>query len=451
VTARAKAVGYVRVSRVGGRGGDRFLSPELQREQIATVAAREGLEVVEVIEELDASGGDATRPGWNRAIEMVERGEVAGIAAWNYSRMSRSTVDFLTAWDRVQAAGGRLYSATEDTDDSPSGKMLRTFLLAIAEAERDRARAAFGAATASAVERGIHVAGTIPYGYRRGPDRRLVVDPDAAPLVVGLFERRAQGWSWVRLARWAAEQGHEMSDTGVRDLVRNPAYLGQARYGDTKKDDAHAAIVPKGLWRKCQSSRKPSARTGRLVGKYLLQGLATCSSCGGTLYLSGSGRRVRHPYYICRHIRCTEHAYARAKELDSFVLNKLEEAENPADPSTWVAVPGDDRDVEEAEAALEEAREDLDGFLEDTTLRRALGADKYAETVSNYVAVVNKAEADLTETRERHGGRYELVGRLWLQEWGWAERKEYLSRMIKSVVVSKGREPLSGRVEVELR
>ncbi len=32
-----------------------------------------------------------------------------------------------------------------------------------------------------------------------------------------------------------------------------------------------------------------------------------------------------------------------------------------------------------------------------------------------------------------------------------AERKEYVSRMIKSVVVSKGREPLSERVGVELR
>jgi hypothetical protein len=58
-------VGYVRVSQVRGREGDSFISPELQREQIAAVARREGLEVAEVIEELDASGGDAKRPGWS--------------------------------------------------------------------------------------------------------------------------------------------------------------------------------------------------------------------------------------------------------------------------------------------------------------------------------------------------------------------------------------------------
>ena len=108
-------------------------------------------------------------------------------------------------------------------------------------------------------------------------------------------------------------------------------------------------------------------------------------------------------------------------------------------------------EAEAAEPALEEAREDLDSWLADTKLRGILGPDRYADATADRVAVVNKAEADLEDARERHGGRYELVARLWLQEWGWAERKEYVSRMVRSVVVSRGREPLSGRVEVELR
>ena len=69
-----RAIGYVRVSRVGGREGDSFLSPELQRQSIARVCEREGLEPVEVLEELDRSGGDANRPLWNAVIERVERG-----------------------------------------------------------------------------------------------------------------------------------------------------------------------------------------------------------------------------------------------------------------------------------------------------------------------------------------------------------------------------------------
>ena len=164
-------VGYVRVSQVRGREGDSFISPELQREQIAAVARREGLEVVEVIEELDASGGDAKRPGWNRAIEMVESGRVGGIAVWNLSRFSRSVKDALLALERVEGAGGRVYSATEDTGN----RMLRTILLAVAENERERAADGFRVAKASAIERGIHM--RVPLGYVRTPERRLVPDP----------------------------------------------------------------------------------------------------------------------------------------------------------------------------------------------------------------------------------------------------------------------------------
>ena len=59
--------------------------------------------------------------------------------------------------------------------------------------------------------------------------------------------------------------------------------------------------------------------------------------------------------------------------------------------------------------------------------------------------------ADLAGARERHTSRYELVGRLWISEWGWAERKEWLSRMVARVVVQRGTEPLSLRAVVELR
>jgi DNA invertase Pin-like site-specific DNA recombinase len=223
--AKKKVIGYVRVSRTMGRAGESFLSPELQREQIEAVARRKGLDVVEVIEELDASGGDAKRPGWNRAIEAVESGRVQGIAVWNVARFSRRTIDALLAWDRIEAAGGKLYSATEDTGD----RMLRTILLAVADKERERAAEGFAAATASAIERGIYMAGKTPLGYIRGPDRRLAPDPETAPVVLGVFERRAKGWSWVRLARWLGEQGHPRTESGVKGIVHNPAYLGQAR------------------------------------------------------------------------------------------------------------------------------------------------------------------------------------------------------------------------------
>ena len=461
-----RVVGYVRVSRRGGREGDRFISPDLQREQISSLAKRDGLEVVEVIEELDASGGDSRRPGWNRAIEMCERGEVAGVAVWNFARFSRSVSDASRALERIEGAGARVYSATENFGDDPAGRMVRTIFFAIAENERERAKAGFRAATLSALERGVFVGGRVPTGYVRDGDRRLAIDPDTAPVVQGIFERRAQGWSWARLAEWATEQGVELTDKGAVYMVRNPTYTGQLRSGRDVREDAHPALVTRALWNRCQKKGTRSARTGKLTEKYLLQGLAECAACGRALYLTTGGRNGT-PFYTCRNPRCDERAYAQAARLDAYVLNAVEEeltgldydgvrtgpgrGERATRAARWVPQLGDDREIEGAEAAFEEARSDLEGFLADTKLRAVIGAERHAEAAGNYVAALNSAEAALAEARNRHSGGWELVGRLWNSEWGWHERREWLSRMVESVIIRKGRQPLSERAEVALR
>ena len=122
---KTTAIGYVRVSRVGGRGGDSFLSPELQRQSIERVCQREGLTLVDVLEELDKSGGDANRPLWNQAIERVERGEVGALVVWNLDRFSRSVIDALAAIDRISAAGGGSSLKTAQLEGSSGRSCLR--------------------------------------------------------------------------------------------------------------------------------------------------------------------------------------------------------------------------------------------------------------------------------------------------------------------------------------
>ena len=197
-----KALGYVRVSRVGGRGGDSFLSPELQRESIERVCQRERLELVDVVEELDKGGGDAARPLWNECIERIERGEARALVVWNLSRFARSILDAKRAIDRIEGAGGRLYS-----EEGAEG-LSRDILLVVAEHERLRHADAFQRAGASAVERGLHFASRVPTGYTRDPETRRLVPDEMAPTVRGLFEKRAAGWGWVRLARWFVRTVH---------------------------------------------------------------------------------------------------------------------------------------------------------------------------------------------------------------------------------------------------
>jgi site-specific DNA recombinase len=55
--------GYVRVSKVGGREGDSFISPQAQRERIDLAARNSGATIGEWFTDLDETGASSQRPG----------------------------------------------------------------------------------------------------------------------------------------------------------------------------------------------------------------------------------------------------------------------------------------------------------------------------------------------------------------------------------------------------
>jgi site-specific DNA recombinase len=75
-SSQRRAIGIVRVSRVSGREGESFASPDEQRQRIEAECERDDLELVEVREELDVSGGSSleNRAGLRGAIEAIESG-----------------------------------------------------------------------------------------------------------------------------------------------------------------------------------------------------------------------------------------------------------------------------------------------------------------------------------------------------------------------------------------
>src|SRR5207237_9392648 len=87
-----RAVGVVRVSRVGERDGESFVSPSEQRERIESACTRDGLTLSDVLEEPNVSG-DAPlerHHGLRRAVERVEAGEADVIVVAYFDRLVRS-------------------------------------------------------------------------------------------------------------------------------------------------------------------------------------------------------------------------------------------------------------------------------------------------------------------------------------------------------------------------
>jgi DNA invertase Pin-like site-specific DNA recombinase len=128
-----RAALYVRVST-----GEQ--STEMQRTELATVAARAGWTITEIYEDAGFSGknGRDKRPAFDRMLKDAARRRFDILAVWATDRLGRSLKDLVNTLHELQATGVDLYLNKQALDTStPSGKALFGMLGVFAEFERD--------------------------------------------------------------------------------------------------------------------------------------------------------------------------------------------------------------------------------------------------------------------------------------------------------------------------
>src|ERR1700742_1126759 len=128
--ARPRAVLYGRVSAVMGRG-EELTSPELQEHVVRNYCQRHAYEPVEWLCDVDLSGRSWSRRQTERAVRMIEAHEADVIVVPRWSRFTRNLRDYVMHTARVEAAGGRVESALEETDPATAAGLLQRDLFAI--------------------------------------------------------------------------------------------------------------------------------------------------------------------------------------------------------------------------------------------------------------------------------------------------------------------------------
>jgi len=422
-TTPQKMVGYVRVSRVNGREGESFISPDLQREKIDGWAKLKGIEVVYVEPDLDESGGSQDRPGLQKAVEMVEAGEVDGIVCAYLSRFARNVAGALADIERIHNAGGSVAFVQENLDPTtPMGKAMLTVLLAFATLERDNVAQAWLDSRAAAVSRGVYVQAA-PFGYLKDDDGRLAEHPDEAPIIRETYRLAAD--DGLRAAA-----GHLASRTTIKDgrrVLRAPGdapsgylrpaelarvldsrvYLGEQHAGELVNAKNHPALVSRDVWERAQ--RQP---TFRRAGNnfYPLSGLLTCEHCGDLLKGWGKDRHGKMRY-VCRgwtRKQCPSPMSIEDAALTAHLLDFIRSSYAEDGTNTLLVGRDDSVDLDALRDDLDAAEAERTAYALDTSLRAALGDVAYvagARARSEAVAAAQKAyreAANLTTTRVAH-------------------------------------------------
>jgi site-specific DNA recombinase len=325
-----KVDGYVRVSKVAGRWGPSFISPQIQREQIERWAAFKNAELLEIHVDLDESGGHVERPGLQLALERVESGLSEGIVVAKLDRFARSLTGALETIRRLDEADAAFVSVAEGLDPTtPAGKMMMRLMLVMAEFELDRMRESWDESRRRAVDRGIHVAGRLPIGYLRSDDGTLVADPRVAARLATCFRMRAERRPWAEVVDYVkVSGGGRPGDPAwtyrcLSLLMKNRVYIGEARSGEYRLPGAHEPLVDPGIFELVGLARTATAQpSGRAA---LLAGLLRCSGCGKSMTSASEKRRSGEPRprYACRGRcvggRCPLPASIRGAEIEELL------------------------------------------------------------------------------------------------------------------------------------
>ncbi len=322
--ATKRAVIYLRVSTAGQADNDfdaEGFSIPAQRDACTRKAEQMGASVVAEYVDRGESARSADRPqlqamlGSLRAEAMVDY-----VIVHKVDRLARSREDDLTIGMTIRKSGAQLVSATENIDETPSGKLMHGIMATIAEFYSSNLSAEARKGLQEKARRGGTVS-KAPLGYRNVREEfegRLVstvaIDEQRRQHVQWAFEEFASGeWTLSQMTEALEDRGFTsratrrypegpVSRSRIHKMLRNPYYVGLVTYDGVQYPGRHEAVVSLSTFETVQEvldqrskgKEKPVART------HYLKGMLACGLCGARLgLLMAKGKGGDYPYFFC--------------------------------------------------------------------------------------------------------------------------------------------------------
>ena len=358
------------------------MSPNEQRERIESSCDRDGLTLVDVLEELDVSGGAPLegRHGLRRAVEMVENGDADVVVTAYFDRLVRSLTVQAEVVDRVEKAGGAILAVDvgQVTNGSAGQWLSGTMLGPVSEYARRVTAERNADAKRRAVDRGVPPFPNVPPGYRQRKDGRLEPHPKQARAVADAFKMRAQGATVMEVREHLRRRGIVRSYHGTSALLASRIVLGELRFGELVNPSSHPAIVDVRVWEQVQRLRLPRGRRAKSERLLARLGVLRCASCGGRLVVGSTDQNgKRHYMYRCSPVgdcprRVTVSAELAEQVVAEAVRERLAGVRGKASVAGGIAEA--ERDVERREQELDAAVAAFTGLEDVASARERLQA-----------------------------------------------------------------------------
>ena len=283
-----------------------------------------------------ASATDDRRPVFQKMISeaLDSNHRYEAVIVHSLSRFFRDHLELGIYERRLNKAGVKLISITQQTTEDPAGNMARSMFALFDEYQsKENGKHTLRAMKENA-EQGYFNGSTPPYGYktveaeakgRKGKKKRLVVDEEEACIVRKIYDMYLDGINGLpqgikAIATWLNEKGifrreKHWTVNQVHRVLSNEVYIGN--YVFNKKHPKEHRIKPESEWITVKvvpiilperyalatanrTARSPGQTSPAIIAsKTLLVGLIKCGHCGaGMSLMTGKGGRYR--YYKCK-------------------------------------------------------------------------------------------------------------------------------------------------------
>ena len=322
------------------------------------MAMRDGVTVTEIRQESHSAKDSGQRPVFNKLIEDIRNGTFDGILAWDPSRISRNAGDLGKIVDLIdQGYIKEIRTHGQRFSNSPNEKFLLMILCSQAKLENDHKGENVKRGLRAKCEQGWRP-GMPPLGYFYDPtcrkgEKKIIIDPDRAPIMKQMFERVAyQGESGRDILQWLSEigfktrSGCKMALSRIYLILRDHFYYGRFEYplgSGIFYDGKHQPIIDKDLFDKVQARLVVIPRMRAGTKEFNFVKIFKCGKCGSGVTASEKFKRLKNGninkyiYYHCVKFRdryCNE-KYIREDNLiglllqlfDNITINKIQISE----------------------------------------------------------------------------------------------------------------------------
>jgi len=239
------------------------MSIDGQLKEMYFLAKKEKLNIVNVITESHSAKQSSERPGFNRLISQITKGEFNAILTWAPDRISRNAGDLgriVDLMDQHRLLQIRTYS--QSFSNNPNEKFLLMILCSQAKLENDNRGVNVKRGLRSKCEAGIRP-GIAPIGYmnvlKANRISTVEIDKERAPVIKEIFNKVAnQGYSGRMVKKWLddlgfkTKAGYKLALSQVYVALQNTFYFGEFKYGNHWYKGTYEPIITKSLFDKVQ-------------------------------------------------------------------------------------------------------------------------------------------------------------------------------------------------------